>query len=103
LHPIAGGIRAARGRGLSQFAWMRRSRVLPYNGPMNKDRKQFSLRTLAIAVSLLCVAFGLIAAFPELAGALIYPALYVLGIFIMVTVIVGVLVLGRFLIKKISN
>jgi hypothetical protein len=61
---------------------------------------QFQLRTLLITVTLLCVGFGSVAAFPEVAIPVIYPLLYPLAIFAMVSLSVGLLVFGEFLIRK---
>ncbi|MBI3836696.1 MAG: hypothetical protein HY288_02015 [Planctomycetia bacterium] len=61
------------------------------------------LRTLLIVITLACVGFGLAAAFPYAALALIYFMLYPLAILVMVSLIVGALVLGRFLIERIRH
>jgi uncharacterized protein YhhL (DUF1145 family) len=61
---------------------------------------KFSLRTLLIVITLLCVGFALVAAFPEVAISLIYPLLYPVAILVMVSLIVGILVAGQLLIEK---
>jgi hypothetical protein len=62
-----------------------------------------SLQEFVLVFALLCIAIGLAAAFPEVAFASIYFLLYPLAVLAMVSMIVGVLVLGRFLVERIRR
>jgi hypothetical protein len=70
---------------------------------MSEGRPQFGLRGVAITITVLCVTFGLVAAVPQTALAVAYTMLYPLAILCMVSLIVGLLVLGRFLVERLHR
>jgi hypothetical protein len=80
-----------------------RSVALQYNAGMSEGHPRFTWRTLAITSTLLCAAAALVAAYPREAFGVAYSLLYPVCILVMVSLIVGVLVVGRLLIEKILS
>lgn len=70
-------------------------------GVLIENHRRPDLRTFAITATVLCLGVGVAAVFPDAALATLYFSLYPLGVFVMVSAIVGVLVLGRFVVEKI--